>query len=303
MAAPALKVIQALLGFFIHCNAYPLPAELSASLSLLPTADQNSHWVETWTASPEQVKLGQGPVTFQDTTIRQTIPLSVGGGQICLTISNVYGMSDLYIDKVTIALPLPENGRLLGSGSIDITTLQSLTFNGASLAYIPQGALGVSDPVTFNPPLPSGQILSITMYLRSGQASTTTTTHQYSRTTTGTAQGDQTSTISIPTSGRSGLSWYFINSVEAWSDPSTKALVVIGDSITDGRSSPVNANLKWPSILSDRVHATPGLERISIVNQGSGGNHVLTASKGPTVYQAGALSRLNRDALSLSGLG
>lgn len=254
-------------------------------------------------SSSEQVNLRQGPVTFQNMTIRQTVPLSIGAAQFSLTISNLFGTSDLSIDKITMALPLPENGRLSGSGAIDITTLHSLTFNGGSLVNIPPGTQGISDPVTFNPPLPSGQILTISMYLSSGQASTTTTTHQYSRTSTGVAQGDQTSAMNILTSGRTGLSWYFINSVKALVDTSSKALVVVGDSITDGRSSPVNANLNWPHILSDRVHATPGLERISVVNQGSGGNQVLTFSKGPTVYQQGAVARIDRDALSLSGVG
>ena len=303
MSAPALKItLLALLFFLIHHIAYALPLDLSVDPKINAILG-DSRWVETWTASPEQLKLRQEAVTFLNTTIRQTIPLSVGGGQIRLTISNAYGQSDLAIDKVTIAIPLPENGRLLGSGSINTATLQSLTFNGASLATIPRGAVGVSDPVTFNPPLLNGQILSISIYLSAGQTGLTTTAHVYSRTSTAVALGDQTSTMSMISNGRNGLSWYFVNTVEVYSDSSTKALVVLGDSITDGRNSPVNADVKWPSLLSNRVHTTPGLERISIVNQGIGGNQVLTASKSGTVYEEGALSRLNRDILSLSGLG
>lgn len=138
------------------------------------------------------------------------------------------------------------------------------------------------------------------MYLRSGQADGVTTSHLYSQTTSATARGDQTAAARIPTTGRNGMSWYFISSVEALS-ASHKALVVIGDSITDGRGSPINANLKWPSILSHRAQAN-GLSDISVVNQGSGGNQVVTAAEGPSLFQPSALSRLPK-ILAHEGLG
>ena len=149
----------------------------------------------------------------------------------------------------------------------------------------------------------AGQVISVSMYLRSGQASVTTTSHFYSQTTSGTARGDQTSAVSISTTGRDGMSWYFISSVEAWSDPTRQALVIVGDSITDGRGSPINANLKWPSLLNDRTQATQGLSHISVVNQGSGGNQVVTDAEGPDLFQPSVLKRLQRDVLDKSGVG
>ena len=323
MAASAPKVILlALLSFVLLCTGSPVPALLlppaesavslspppadsNPALAALPAVAAANAYVESWTASPEGITFGAGPVFFQDTTLRQTIPISVGGSQFTLTLSNAYGQSDLVINKINVAIPLPTQGRLLGSGSINIATIRSLTFGGQPVVTIPMGSKIVSDPFTFNPPLPAGQILSISMYLQAGQAGTVVTAHEYSRTSSSNARGDMTSARSIPRlSGRSSVSWYFINSLEvSYTDPSTKALVVIGNSLTDGRTSPLNQDLKWPSLLSRRIHAISGYQQISVVNEGSGGNNVLGPARGDNVYQAGAVDRFDRDALTLSGIG
>ena len=42
--------------------------------------------------------------------------------------------------------------------------------------------------------------------------------------------------------GASTKHWYFVSAVEAWVSGDTSALVVLGDSITDGRGSTDDAN-------------------------------------------------------------
>ena len=39
--------------------------------------------------------------------------------------------------------------------------------------------------------------------------------------------------------------WYFLSALEAWAPPTTAALVVLGDSITDGRGSDDNGNNRY----------------------------------------------------------
>lgn len=73
---------------------------------------------------------------------------------------------------------------------------------------------------------------------------------------------------------------------------------MIGDSITDGRCSTTNGDTRWPDYLFARMRSELSGPSISIINQAAGGNCVLSdGSGGPSV-----LSRLDRDALSLSGL-
>ena len=77
----------------------------------------------------------------------------------------------------------------------------------------------------------------------------------------------------------------------------SRAIVTLGDSITDGALSTHNANLRWPDILAARLQADPNLKNIGVLNVGIGGNRVLNEVAGPS-----ALSRIDRDVLSQSGV-
>jgi lysophospholipase L1-like esterase len=84
-----------------------------------------------------------------------------------------------------------------------------------------------------------------------------------------------------------------------------QAVVAFGDSITDGTLSTLNGDDRWPDVLARRLRAKHG-NRIAVVNAGIGGNQVI----GPKEYGAdkpfpggpSALSRLERDVISLSGV-
>jgi lysophospholipase L1-like esterase len=76
--------------------------------------------------------------------------------------------------------------------------------------------------------------------------------------------------------------------------------VAFGDSITDGFKSTVNANRRWPDYLSARLQAAG--EKIAVVNQGISGNRILHDSgMGQPRFGPNALSRFDRDVLSVSG--
>jgi lysophospholipase L1-like esterase len=85
----------------------------------------------------------------------------------------------------------------------------------------------------------------------------------------------------------------------------TKVIVAFGDSITDGTGTTLNGDDRWPDVLSRRLHGTYG-DRVAVVNAGIGGNQVVgPADYSPAAPVAGgpsALSRLERDVLSLSGV-
>jgi lysophospholipase L1-like esterase len=73
-------------------------------------------------------------------------------------------------------------------------------------------------------------------------------------------------------------------------DPDVQSLVIVGDSITDGRGSTDNANNRWPDLVLARLHKSSDTSSISVVNQAAGGNRILYDGLGPN-----ALSRLDRD--------
>ena len=75
------------------------------------------------------------------------------------------------------------------------------------------------------------------------------------------------------------------------------ALVVLGDSLTDGRGSTTDGNDRWTDALAARLQADASTAHIAVVNQGIGGNAVLSGGIGPT-----GKSRFDHDVLGTPGV-
>ena len=151
-----------------------------------------------------------------------------------------------------------------------------------------------SDPLPFN--LRARSNLTVTMYLAEGQPSNDITSHPGSRTTSHLLAGDHRGAGDLPGATLTEH-WYFLTGVEVWTPRSTEAVVLLGDSLTDGRGSTTNGNDRWPDRLLDRLHAHRGTARVAVLNQGVGGNRVLNDGLGPH-----ALARLDRDVFDRSGV-
>jgi hypothetical protein len=172
---------------------------------------------------------------FKDATLRQTLHLSVGVERVRFQISNTFGGSDLPITAASLALP---TGGKAGANGIDVTSLVGLTFNGSSSVVIPKGQVGYTDPVNFKADAQS--MITVSLYLEAGQSGSSITGHPGSRTTSWMQQGNHLNASTV--TGASTAHWYFLSAVEAWAPESVSALVILGDSITDGRGSTDNEN-------------------------------------------------------------
>ena len=104
--------------------------------------------------------------------------MSLGSEQIRIRTSNVFGVGDLTISAATVALP--SNGSS-GDSAIAPNTLQKLTFSGNESITLPNGALGVSDPLDFA--IKPQSEITVTIYLENGQPSNNVTSHPGSRAT------------------------------------------------------------------------------------------------------------------------
>jgi lysophospholipase L1-like esterase len=87
--------------------------------------------------------------------------------------------------------------------------------------------------------------------------------------------------------------WYQVSEIDVQAANGAKAVVALGDSITDGRGSTTNGNDRWTDVLARRLQSSPSTRNIGVSNQGIGGNHLLRDGLGPN-----ALARLDRDVLS-----
>lgn len=111
---------------------------------------------------------------------------------IRLRLSNAFGLNDLPITQVTVALSFDN---LSGTPLIVPETLHNVTFSGNQSVIIPNAALAVSDPIYL--PVAKEAILTVTMYLAQGQESNFITSHPGSRATTWMTFGNEVSATNI----------------------------------------------------------------------------------------------------------
>ncbi|MFH1602961.1 MAG: GDSL-type esterase/lipase family protein [Pseudomonadota bacterium] len=200
-----------------------------------------------------------------------------------------------------------------GSSAVLAGTNRRVTFGGAARVTVAAGESAWSDPVDLDfvrdPDAIelAGRKLAVSFHVEG--ESGPMTWH---------AKALQTSYVSFPGAGAKGHdeteeafplsanSWFFLDVLDMLAPEHAYAIVALGDSITDGTLSTLNGDDRWPDVLSRRLRARHG-NHIAVVNAGIGGNQVI----GPADYfpakpfsgGPSALARLERDVLSLSGVG
>lgn len=288
------------------------------STDKMRTADPEK-WTTVWTAMPQRAwavsdHLPPKPfVQFADTTLRQTVRVpgddTTRQRRLRLRLTNAFGTSGLVVTKATVGIPRLLTGddnnvhdqddpkHTSGSRFVDNDSLQPVLFSGQPSVTISAGNLLLSDP--FDITLDESETLTVTLYFADGLATDELTTHPGSRTQSWLCKGDQTESASLK-DGDSLCSvhhWYFLSGVEELSSTKRPSLVLIGDSITDGRCSTDNGNDRWPDLLLQRARSTISSVPI-LLNQAAGGNCVFRdGTGGPPL-----LSRLDRDVLSQPGV-
>jgi lysophospholipase L1-like esterase len=244
-----------------------------------------TYWVGTWATSPMAAPEGWSVKVFSGTTVRQIIHVSTGGPEMRVRFTNEFGSDPLTLGDAHVAA----SG---GGAAIKDGTDHPLTFGGASGVRIPPGAAIYSDPVAL-PVVPLSD-LAISFYIPP-QIMRAETYHGFADQENWMAQGDVAGAATLPSPAKL-TSWYFISGVDVPAAEGSKAIVTLGDSITDGALSTVNANRRWPDVLAARLNQEHGTEHVSILNEGIGGNRVLNEGFGPA-----ATARLNRDVLAQNG--
>ena len=254
-------------------------------LTTIVTAEHRQdggRWVGTWSASPQP---DASPIQIHGQTLRQIVHTSVGGERVRVRFSNAYGTGDLVIGSAHVALSA-------GGSAILQATDRMLRFNGSPTITIPAGALVVSDAVTLD--VPALGDLAVSLYLPGNVAATTQ--HEVGRQTNHiSTPGDFAGAITFPSTTTE--SFYFLTAVDVQTSRRSRAIVTLGDSVTDGFASTLDANQRWPNFLAERLHAHWGTSHVAVLNAGVSGNRVLHDFIG-----TGALARLDRDVLVHTGV-
>jgi lysophospholipase L1-like esterase len=258
-------------------------------------AANETHWVGTWGASPaaqlaDDAQMGTAKLVFHNQTIREIVHVSIGSDTVRVRLSNAYGTHPLDIGAVHVAL------RADGSGIVAASD-RTLKFKGKSSVSIPANALALSDPVKLN--LPAGGDLAISIFLPNETKGAGI--HYAAQQTAYIGSGDLTGAASI-SDPATITSWVFLTGVDVLAPEASSTVVAFGDSITDGARSTVDANHRWPDILSARLLASRGSNPLGMIDAGIGGNRVLHDATANIRFGVNALARFDRDVLAQPGV-
>ncbi|MGW7686703.1 SGNH/GDSL hydrolase family protein [Kribbella sp. NPDC054772] len=264
------------------------------AIPLTPTANAAppTGWVGSWSVAvtpPGTSGLSATGVT--DTTLRQVAHLSIGGPQLRVRLSNVYGTQPLVVGKVTVT---PRADAQAGTPTVDPAKLVPVLFNGRASVTIPVGTEWVSDPVRVAVPDDTDLVISTYFPGPTGPL----TQHPAGYATGFSSAGDQIGGDGSSYQAIPGAARYVIEGVDVQSR-ARGAVVLFGDSITDGVVSPTDKNLRYPDQLADRILAGPASRDLGVLNAGISGNRLL--SNAGTAGDS-TLARFDRDVVAQAGV-
>ncbi|MFJ4472499.1 SGNH/GDSL hydrolase family protein [Streptomyces sp. NPDC089424] len=249
-------------------------------------------WVGSWSTSPSAAEPGTETAGLRDRSVRNVVHTSVGGTGARITLSNLYGRLPLTLTRATIALAAADD-----SAAAIPRTMRRLTFDGLPTVVIPPGEQVMSDGVRL--PVPPDSDVLVTTYAPAEPGPVTV--HPRVRQISYAARGERTEDVTGAPYTEQVEAWRYLTALDVLSGESDGTLVAFGDSLTEGHSSTVGANRRWPDVLSDRLReaaeAGKDVPRYGVVNQGIGGNRVLTGGLGRPADNPSGLSRFPRDVL------
>jgi lysophospholipase L1-like esterase len=241
-------------------------------------------WVGTWAAAPAPA---EGVVGFNNQTIRLNPRVSIGGERLRVRISNAYGHRPLIIGAATIALRDKGSTIVAGTG-------RKLSFGGLDSTAIAAGAAQTSDAVDLSvPPLAD---LTVSVYLPGDVPANFVITSRYARQTNYISPPGNFVAQTVMPVGNLTDQWLFLCGVDVLAPSDALGVVALGDSLTDGNISTIDAFCRWPDQLARRLVARAG-RPVGVMNNGLGGNRILHDIRGDS-----GLRRFDRDVVAQPGV-
>lgn len=259
---------------------------LAMAAATLPAAAE--HWSPSWMAATQPLWGGDFvlplglPFQYHRQTIRQVARLSVGGTQLRVVLSNEGSTVPLHIGAARVA----RHAR--GSATVPGTD-RPLLFGGQAATVVPPGARWVSDPVDL--PLPALAEVAVSLYLP--RPSQPAGFHFDARQTAYVASGDHTAALQLPAAAAAWSTRVYLSGLVVQTPEPVAAVVVLGDSITDGNGATPGANARWPDALAERLAG----QGVAVLNAGISGGRLLKGGMG----RAG-LTRAAQDVFAQPGV-
>lgn len=260
-------------------------------ITIASYAQQKARWIGTWACAQQPVDKHFMPYNNQMTnrSVRQIVKVSIGGRLIRLLLSNELSAEPLEITSIYVAKAKEEY-------KIEPLTARYFSFHGKKGVHIAAGRAIFTDALKFD--LKPLEKLSITINYR--KAPKSPTVHMGSRTTSYILKGTSNPMTNFASALKENH-WFNISSIEVY-DKDVAAIAILGNSITDGKGSTINAQDRWPDRMSETLNNTKEYNllksgRMGILNLGIGNNRILSVGLGIP-----GKDRFNRDILTQHGL-
>jgi len=272
-----MRVVLLLSALGYGCGDAPAldlsPLSTSGALTAAGGAPAPGTWLSAWT--------GRGPLstsiitnhTFADPvpnltgrTLRVMAHLTAGGSAVRVWLSQRFSPTALTVDAAHVAVRA-------GGSSIVPATDRILTFAGKSSVIVPAGGDVLSDPVSLS--VSGGQDLAISLYT-SGAFIPATEGGRAGIKTAYYKKGNAVSAASL--AGASTTRQIFgVYEVQVLTPGPAAAVVALGDSITEGACSSIDANGDWPDLLAARLPALADGTVVSVMNEGIGSGRLASS--------------------------
>ena len=255
-----------------------------------------SPWVAAWTVPPVGSGADASAIPFDGgtggRTVRDVAHLTLGGTEIRVRLSNVFGSRTATFTDVRIAIAR-------GTGGVETVagTSRRLRFGGSTTARVPAGRIVASDPVRLA--LRPGTNVAVSIYAPHATGRSTNS-GDVDHTNYMSAAGDAAASTVRASFPEAVPAWYWLGGVDVRPrNPGAGAIVALGDSITAGSDSTPDADRDWPDRLADRLRAAHARPPLAVLNAGISGNNLSRPS--PCFGQSG-LQRMQRDAFDQPGV-
>jgi lysophospholipase L1-like esterase len=270
-------------------NVFLALVSILAALSTGPAwahqTDPQHYWARSWYAAPLAATADRMPPPLKNTTVRQTVRVSLGGERFRLRLSNEFGDAPVRIGRATVFLVGNDGTPVAGSE-------RDVAFDGLPGAVLPGGAPILSDPVDLD--LPALSRLTVSLYLPDDVPQPTI--HLLGLATSQVGPGDQASAPELVDAATT-TQRVLLSGVDVERARPGRVIVTLGDSITDGANGTRDADRRWPDLLARRLQAA-GRTDVAVANAGISGNRILSPRAGLGVS---ALARFDRDVLAVPG--
>lgn len=272
---------------------------LAASAWAVSTAQaapaDGARWAASWAGAPIDFKeLTANPNTaalpmasgsaFRNQTVRQQMPISLGGERVRVRFSNRFGLKPLQIAAASVA-------RSTGQEALSPATLKLLHFGGRNDVTIAPGAEAWSDGVDLR--VDAGQVLAVSTFL---EKPTPYATVRVPASVTNWVVGGNAVAVAKPRGAQPLPLGHIVTGLDVAGPGSPRVVVAFGDSITAGGSEDEHSS--YPDFLAKRLRDGPkSAPVVAVINEGIGGNRLLLDGIGPR-----GIARFAPDALAQSGV-